>query len=288
MDRFDVIIVGGGASGLMAAGTAAKQGMKVLILEKMFRPGRKLRITGKGRCNLTNLTTIDDFLTHVGEKGEFLRPAFSTFFAEDLISFFHSIRIKTKTERGRRVFPQSDKAQDIVDGMHNWIRKSGVIIKSDVKVNKLLIKQGEVSGVKINNGKTYFAKKVILCTGGASYPATGSTGDGYKLAEMAGHKIVPIRPALVPLQVKEKFVNQLVRLSLRNISVKVFDGSEQIAERFGEMMFLKNSISGPVIISLSREIGEKLNKKRNLLITIDLKPALSELKLKNRFQSPSN
>ena len=178
MEPFDVIVIGGGASGLMAAGTAAESGKRVLLIEKMFRPGRKLRITGKGRCNLTNLTDVDDFLSHVGPDPDFLRPAFKEFFAEDLIKFFHSIRIKTKTERGRRVFPQSDKAQDVVDGMHQWVEKKGVKILSKMRITKLIFKDGEVRAVRTEKNKLYFAKQFIMCTGGASYPATGSTGDG--------------------------------------------------------------------------------------------------------------
>ncbi len=283
MEKYDIIVVGGGASGLMAAGTAANKGAKVLLLEKMFRPGRKLRITGKGRCNLTNLTTIDDFLTHVNEP-EFLRPAFENFFAQDLIDFFQSINIKTKTERGRRVFPQSDKAQEIVDGLHQWVKKSGVTLKTDVRVNKLFTKEGAVSGVRLNNGKMFFAPKVILCLGGASYPKTGSTGDGYKLAEMAGHTVTVIRPALVPIAIKGQIPESMDRLSLRNIKINVYRKNKLVGEKFGEMQFLGNSISGPIILSLSREYGKDLEERVAMDFSIDLKPALSELKLINRFQ----
>lgn len=283
MDRYDIIVVGGGTSGLMAAGTAASQGFNVLLLEKMFRPGRKLRITGRGRCNLTNLTTIDDFLSHVNDP-EFLKPAFEQFFAQDLIDFFHSIRIKTKTERGRRVFPQSDKAQDVVDGLHKWVIRSGVQLRPDSRVNKIFSKEGKASGVRLNNGKMFFAEKVILCMGGASYPGTGSTGDGYKLAKMAGHTVTDIRPALVPITVKGDVSQKLDRLSLRNINVKVYKKKKLLAEKFGEMQFLKNSISGPIILSLSRELGKELFAREQLNFSIDLKPALTEIKLTNRFQ----
>jgi len=284
MDNFDVIVVGGGASGMMAAGTAAKHGAKVLLLEKMFRPGRKLRITGKGRCNLTNLSSIDEFLSHVGTEENFLRPAFSKMFANELIDFFHSINVKTKIERGKRVFPQSEKAQDVVDGLTKWLQKSGVQTQNDARVNQLMIENSRITGVKLQNGTTFTAKAVILCTGGASYPATGSTGDGYKLAKAAGHNIATIRPALVPLNLEEKISPELNDLLLKNIKVSVYQNQKLITEKFGDLQFLKNQISGPIILSLSRELGELLSKKTKLRISIDLKPALSITKLQNRIQ----
>jgi len=283
MEKYDIIVVGGGASGLMAAGTAANNGAKVLLLEKMFRPGRKLRITGKGRCNLTNLTTIDDFLTHVNNP-EFLKPAFENFFAQDLIDFLQSIHIKTKIERGQRVFPQSDKAQEIVDGLHKWVLSSGVELKSDARVNKLFTKEGRASGVRLSNGKMFFAEKVILCLGGNSYPKTGSTGDGYKLAESAGHRVTDIRPALVPIAIKGQVPESMDRLVLKNINVKVYRKNKLIGEKFGEMQFFTKSISGPIILSLSREFGKELYAREVLDFSIDLKPALSDEKLTNRIQ----
>lgn len=284
MEPFDVIVIGGGASGLMAAGTAAESGKRVLLIEKMFRPGRKLRITGKGRCNLTNLTDVDDFLTHIGSDPDFLRPAFKEFFAEDLIKFFHSIRIKTKTERGRRVFPQSDKAQDVVDGMHQWVEKKGIKILSKIRITKLIFKDGEVRAVRTEKNKLYFAKQFIMCTGGASYPATGSTGDGYKIIEKLGHKINPINPCLVPLKVDFDFLNELDRLSLRNIKISVYQKDELITEKFGEMMFLKHAISGPLILTLSRELGKRFEAGEKFDFKIDLKPALSEEKIRDRIK----
>ncbi len=284
MINYDVIVVGGGAAGMMAAGVAANQGSSVLLLEKMFRPGRKLRITGKGRCNLTNLCSTDEFLEHVGEQAGFLNKAFSVFFAEELIEFFHSIHIKTKIERGKRVFPQSDKAQDVVDGMHRWLQKSKVRMENNARVHQLLIQGNNIIGVKLINGKAYHSKSVILCTGGASYPATGSTGDGYKLAKQAGHNINAIRPALVPLNLKETIPAELNGLMLKNINVRVYQQEKMLVERFGELQFLRHQISGPVVLSLSRELGPMLEKKGLLKFSIDLKPALSELKIKNRIQ----
>ncbi len=283
MDKYDLIVVGGGASGLMASGFAAQNGAKVLLLEKMSRPGRKLRITGKGRCNLTNLTTIDDFLTHVNQA-EFLKPAFNAFFAEDLISFFNAINIKTKTERGRRVFPQSDKAQDIVDGLEKWILKQGVQIKKNARVNKLFTRNGYISGLRLQKGKMFFADKIILCTGGTSYPATGSTGDGYKLLKTLGLQITEIKPALVPIIVKGKLPAKLNRLSLKNINLEVYKNKNLVAEKFGEMQFLNHGLSGPIILSLSRMLNKELSTGTLFDLSIDLKPALSEVKLQNRFQ----
>ena len=284
MSEFDVIVVGGGASGLMAAGIAARYGAKVLLLEKMFRPGRKLRITGKGRCNLTNLSSIDEFLNHVGDGADFLQPAFSKMFASELIDFFHSINVKTKTERGKRVFPQSDKAQDVVDGFTKWLNKMKVQTENNARVNHLLVENNQVQGIRLQNGKEYTAKSVILCTGGASYPATGSTGDGYKLAKSAGHHITNIRPALVPLNLADKIPPALDRLLLKNVKVTVFQNKNILAERFGDLQFLKRQLSGPIILSLSRELGPLLAKKAKLRFSIDLKPALSIVKLQNRIQ----
>ena len=283
MDNFDVIVVGGGASGMMAAGIAANQGSKVLLLEKMFRPGRKLRITGKGRCNLTNLSSINDFLNEVNDRTDFLRNAFSVFYNQELIQFFKSIHIETKIERGKRVFPKSEKAQDVVDGMTAWLRKSKVKIFNDARVSQLVIENNKIGGVKLANGKRYMTKSVILCTGGASYPATGSTGDGYKLAKDAGHKIETVRPALVPLNLSEKIAPELDRLLLKNIKVSVYQNKELIAERFGDLQFLKRQLSGPIILSLSRELGPLLARKARLRFSIDLKPALSMIKLQNRI-----
>jgi predicted Rossmann fold flavoprotein len=285
MDNFDVIVVGGGASGMMAAGIAAKHGSKVLLLEKMFRPGRKLRITGKGRCNLTNLNSINDFLNEVNDNTDFLRNSFTAFYNQELIDFFKSINIETKIERGKRVFPKSEKAQDVVDGMTTWLRKSKVNVQSNARVSQLIIENNRISGVKLVNGNSYMAKSVILCTGGASYPATGSTGDGYKLAKNAGHKIEAIRPALVPLKLSEKLSPELDRLLLKNIKVSVYQNKKLIAEKFGDLQFLKYQISGPIILSLSRELGHLLVQKTKLRFSIDLKPAFIVIKLQNRFLS---
>jgi predicted Rossmann fold flavoprotein len=283
MDKYDLIVVGGGASGLMASGIAAQNGAKVLLLEKMFRPGRKLRITGKGRCNLTNLTSIDNFLDHVNNP-DFLKPAFNEFFVEDLISFFNSVKIKTKIERGRRVFPQSDKAQDVVDGLEKWIIKSGVTIKKNIRVNKLFTKEGSASGIRSNKGKMFFANKILLCTGGLSYPATGSTGDGYNLAKLAGHTITTTQPSLVPITVSGNIPSKLDKLSLRNISIKVYRKKKMLAEKFGEMQFLSYGLSGPLILSLSREFNKELTSGKPLDLSIDLKPVLSEIQIENRIK----
>lgn len=281
--KYDVIVVGGGAAGLMAAGTAAESGAKVLLLEKMKRPGRKLRITGKGRCNLTNIAEVSEFISHIGPDGRFLRQAFSRFFSEDLIGFFNTIGIKTVIERGGRVFPASEKAQDIVDCLVNWVEKSGVIIKCSSSVKNLKIEHNSIKGVELSNGKIFNADSVIIATGGASYPATGSTGDGYRLAKTADHTIIPIRPALVPLETSGNIADKLEGLNLKNISVSVWKDRKKIAERFGEMVFMQYGISGPVILSLSRQLGKIFENGQRLIFSIDLKPALDYKKLDKRL-----
>ena len=199
MTKRRVIVVGGGAAGLMAAGQATEMGAETLLLEKMERPGRKLRIAGKGRCNLTNVAPVSEFISHFGPNGRFLRQAFHQFFNSDLAAFFEELGVRTVTERGGRVFPASGQAQDVVDALVWWIGKQGVTLRTRSPVKRLLVEGERVVGV-LAAGRVYRADATIIATGGASYPATGSTGDGYRLAASVGHSIVPIRPALVPLE----------------------------------------------------------------------------------------
>ncbi len=287
MEKYDVIIIGGGPAGLMAAGRAAQSGAQTLLLEKKRKPGLKLGITGKGRCNITNVAPIPDFISHFGKNGRFLWQIFSMFFTDDLIKFFHSIGIPTKNERGGRVFPESDKATDVVKALISWVKKQNVITKCDHEIQSLLMDKNKVTGVKVINNKkseeVFYGHSVIIATGGVSYPVTGSTGDGYKLAETAGHSIVPIRPALVPLNTVEKIPPVMVDLNLRNISVTLWiDGKKKI-DCFGEMQFMEFGISGPVILSFSKLVVDALNKKQEVFITIDLKPALERQKLEARL-----
>lgn len=293
-----VIVVGGGAAGLMAAGQAAEMGAKTLLLEKMNRPGRKLRITGKGRCNLTNVALISDFITHFGPNGRFLRQAFYRFFSSELVAFLKELGVQTVTERGGRVFPASDQAQEVVVALIHWAGKRGITLRTRSPVEQLLVKGGRVTGVqtsrvssrmkKTSTGSRpeagiYRADAVIVATGGASYPDTGSTGDGYRLAQLVGHTIVPIRPALVPLETAGEVAAKLQGLSLRNVTVRVWINGKKQAEAFGEMLFTHFGLSGPIILSLSRQIVDALRQGQRVEISIDLKPALDERKLNLRL-----
>jgi len=298
MDRYDVIVVGGGPAGMMAAGTAAEAGAKTLLLEKMDRPGRKLRITGKGRCNLTNSAPIDDFIEHFVDHGRFLYSAFSRFFSDDLMDFMHALGIQTIVERGGRVFPVDDDAQKIVLALEKWMLDKGVVLRNQSRVEKLLVRDGQIDGVSFvemqsrsihskATGKSIHkgchSNTVILATGGASYPGTGSTGDGYRLAASLGHTIIPIRPALVPLEISGEVPVRLQGLSLRNVNVRFLHEGSVFAEAFGEMLFTHFGVSGPVILSLSRQVVDALRADWAVELSIDLKPALDEAKLDSRL-----
>lgn len=281
-ETYDVIVVGAGASGLMAAGQAAQVGVRTLLLEKMERPGRKLFISGKGRCNLTNTAPIRDFIEHFGSNGRFLRQAFHRFFAPDLLAFFESQGLSTITERGGRVFPASESAQDVIDALERYCYQSGVNLRLNSPVENLVIADQRVAGVEISHNRI-LARCVIIATGGASYPGTGSTGDGYRLAESVGHKIVPIRPALVPLVTAGDTAQKCQGLSLRNVEVTVWINSKKTDQAFGEMLFTHFGVSGPIILTLSRQIVDALQARRKVQISIDLKPALDEAKLDARL-----
>jgi predicted Rossmann fold flavoprotein len=290
MTRWRVIVVGGGAAGMMAAGQAAQMGVKTLLLEKMNHPGRKLRIAGKGRCNLTNVASVSEFMAHFGPSGRFLRQAFHQFSNSDLVDFFEELGVRTVTERGGRVFPASGQAQDVVDALVQWVREQGVTLRSRSPVERLLVEEGRVVGVQVSRNQVseekpgfYPADAVIVATGGASYPATGSTGDGYRLAESVGHTIVPICPALVPLETAGDVAPRLQGLSLRNVTVRVWVNGEKQAEAFGEMLFTHFGVSGPVILSLSRQVVDALHVNQRVILSIDLKPALDEGKLDARL-----
>jgi predicted Rossmann fold flavoprotein len=282
MKTYDVIVVGGGASGMMAAGQAAQLGAKTLSLEKMERLGRKLFISGKGRCNLTNTAPIREFIDHFGENGRFLRQAFHRFFAPDLIEFFHQIGVPTITERGGRVFPASESSQDVIDALERWCRELGVELHLNSPVDRLVVGEGRLQGVAVDS-KLIPAGSVIVATGGASYPGTGSTGDGYRFAEAVGHTIVPIRPALVPLNTAGDIAQKCQGLSLRNVEVTVWVNGKKSNSQFGEMLFTHFGVSGPIILTLSRKVVDALRKKKKVQVSIDLKPGLDESKLDARL-----
>ncbi len=282
MNKRKVIVVGAGAAGVMAAGQAAENGADTLLLEKMKRPGRKLCITGKGRCNITNAGEITEFIEHFGRTGSFLRQAFSRFFNTDLMDFFKELGLEVVTERGGRVFPASGKAPDVLSVLLQWLKRRGVKIMHSSPVEELVIRRGKISGV-VCRGREIPCAAVVLATGGASYPATGSAGDGYRLGECAGHSIVPVRPALVPLETSGDSAKKMAGLSLKNISVRLIVNSRKRKEAFGEMMFAKFGVTGPVILFLSGEAVDALRDGSKVSISIDLKPALSEKKLDARL-----
>lgn len=283
MNRRNIIVVGGGAAGLMAAGRAAEAGAATLLLEKMAHPGRKLRITGKGRCNLTNVAELPKFIEHFGKTGKFLHPAFSRFFSQELIAFFESQGLPLVTERGGRVFPASGKAPEVVQSLVQWVKGCGVQIRHSAAVDELMIEDGRITGV-VSQGRKMACEAVILATGGASYPLTGSTGEGYRLALAAGHSLVPIRPALVPLETAGDVAGQMAGLDLRNVNVRMLVGGKKRREAFGELSFTEFGVSGPVILTLSGEAVDALQKGQPVTLSLDLKPALDEVKLDARLR----
>lgn len=277
-----IIVVGAGAAGLMAAGRAAEVGAEVILLEKMRQPGRKICISGKGRCNITNIAEVREFIGHFGKTGNFLRQAFARFFSDDLLRFFQENGLKVVTERGGRVFPASGKAPDVLKVLLKWSEKMGVDLRPSASVDKLLISDGRIEGV-LAGGKEIHGDAVIIATGGASYKKTGSTGDGYGLAEAAGHRVIPIRAALVPLQTAGDIAGKMADLNLRNIKVNMYADGKKRREEFGELVFAKFGVTGPVILTLSGEVVDRLDKGEKVSLSIDLKPALDEKKLDARL-----
>ena len=274
-----VIVIGGGAAGLLASGAAAKFGAKVILLEKMARPGRKLRITGKGRCNLTNVSSVSEFLTHYGHNGKFLIPSFKAFFSNDLLNLLHRSGLATTVESDGRIFPTGGDARDVVDSLLGRVEKQKVDIKVNSAVSRLIVEQARIAAIETISGKqadsnVYQADAVILATGGKSYPATGSTGDGYRLAEEAGHTIVPVRPALVPLETKGDIASRLEGVGLSNISAKLIIEGKKRLEDTKEVMFTSYGLSGPAVLSLSKHAVDALAAKQAVEISIDLKPRL--------------
>ena len=266
------VIVGGGASGMMAAYSAAICGKNVILIEKNEKLGKKVYITGKGRCNVTNNVDVNEFLTNVVTNPKFLYGALNSLSPENLIEIFTKNGLQVKTERGNRVFPLSDKASDIIKFFEKQLISLGVDIRLNTRVVNLIVENGTVIGVETNKGKV-LSDSVVVCTGGISYPLTGSTGDGYNFAKNLGHKIVEPKPSLVGIELVGNDFISLQGLSLKNVSVTVFDGNKQVFTDFGEMLFTHFGVSGPIILSSSCFVNKFLHKKLN--ISIDLKPALS-------------
>ncbi|AUG57559.1 BaiN/RdsA family NAD(P)/FAD-dependent oxidoreductase [Acetivibrio saccincola] len=278
-----IVVIGAGPAGIMAAGKAAENGNQVILVEKNNRIGRKILISGKGRCNITNNTDIEGLIENTPGNGCFLYSAFYTFSNTDLIDFFNKYGLKTKVERGGRVFPVSDNAKDVVDTLNAFLKKKRVDLWLNSPVEKILTEDKKVTGIMLKSGKIISCDMVVLATGGASYPGTGSTGDGYKMAKELGHTIVPLKPSLVPLITKEEWVKDLQGLSLKNVSITLVDNKgKKIYSDFGEMLFTHFGVSGPIILSASRHILDYDYKGVKLII--DLKPALAEEKLDERIQ----
>ena len=278
-----VIIIGGGAAGLLAGIAAATYGAEVTIIEKMRVPGKKMLITGKGRCNITNAGELQDIIKNIPGNGRFLNSALRQFSNDDIVCLLECNGLETKVERGNRVFPVSDKAKDVVDTLVKIYTDLGGKLITDCKVTEITVKDGVATGVKTTNGH-FTADKVILCAGGASYPGTGSDGGGAKLAAKVGHTIVPLKPSLVPLVSDYAYVEDLQGLSLRNVRATLYGDGKKLTDDFGEMLFTHFGVSGPIILSLSNMAAEALSKGMEVELAIDLKPALSEEKLDARIQ----
>lgn len=299
--KFDVAVIGGGPTGMIAAGRAAELGAHVVLLEKNASLGKKLLITGKGRCNLTQAEFDDkEIIKKFGKQGKFLFSSLATFGPEEVIKFFEDRNVFTKIERGGRVFPRSDRAQDVLRVLEKYLEKQGVEIIYDAPVAGFdvapVASGGKIASVKLSEKgyisaekqamlpvRRIYADKFILCTGGKSYPATGSTGDGYQWAQDLGHTIIPPAPALVPIKTKEIWVKDMQGLSLKNVAVNLFQNNKKQDSRFGEMMFTHFGLTGPIILDMSKKVGE-LMEKGEVIVSIDLKPALTHEQLDARLQ----
>jgi len=282
MNEYDVIVVGAGPAGMMAAGQAGLKGCSTLLIEKKGSPGRKLLLTGKGRCNLSNTAPIEETLRHFNKEGRFLKNVFYHFYNTELRDFFDSLNVPTVVQRGGRIFPLTESSKDVLASLLAWIAKSGVELMTETSVTELIVEGGKIQGVKTTRAE-YFAPKIILAAGGKSYPGTGSTGDGFALARLAGHVIQPLRPALVPLITAGNTARQLQGLSLKNISLTVWTNNKKIDHLFGELLFTHFGLSGPVVLSLSRQIVIELEQHNPVEVRIDLKPALDFPALDSRL-----
>jgi len=294
MKKKQVIVIGAGAGGLMAAGRAAEKGASVLLLEKMPTPGRKILVSGKTRCNLTNTRDLEDFISAYGVNGRFLYGAFHRFFREDLLDFMRRYGVETKTERGGRIFPSSDDATDVVSAFQKYLSEFGVELHTGVKVNRITVADGKVTGVQTDKGE-FPAEAVVLATGGASWPATGSTGDGYHIAKAMGHEIVKLRPGLVPLTVEEvELAKSMQGVSLKNVCLTVYSCRSEVIDaprswkliidtRQGEMMLTHFGLGGPLTLLMSLDIVDAL-ENGPVSVAIDLKPALKLEQLQLRLQ----
>ena len=276
-----VVVIGGGAAGMFASVFAARNGNEVHLFEKNEKTGKKLFITGKGRCNITNAGDMETLFRSVVSNPKFLYSSFYGYTNEDVIAFFEEIGVRTKVERGNRVFPVSDHSSDVINGLEREMKKLGVKVHLNTKVKSVEGNEEGFRGIVLSNGEKVTADACIVATGGCSYQPTGSTGDGYRMAESVGHTVTEVYPALVPLEIKEDFVGELQGLSLRNVEATIYDGKKEIYSDFGEMLFTHYGVSGPLMLSASSYITKKL-QDREMKLVIDLKPALSEEQLNQR------
>jgi len=283
---YDIIIIGGGVSGMIASVKASEEGARVLLIEKNNSLGRKLSITGKGRCNITNNKSMEFHFQNIYPRPRFLKYAYSVFFKDDIIFLLEKLGVKTTTERGDRVFPVSNNAKDIVNSLLHRIQNSNITIQYKTTVKQIITEDNQVKGITIfHKNKTEFisAKHVIIATGGKSYPTTGSSGDGYQLASSIGHSVITPRPALVPLETQENVVKQVQGLTLKKVTAIVWIDGKKHSEQFGEMIFTHFGLSGPIILTLSTLLANALQNNSQITISIDLKPAIDEKKLDNRL-----
>lgn len=289
-----IIVIGAGPAGLMAAGQAALSGAQVTLLEKMDRPGRKLRLAGNGRGNVANMAELEDFLAQFGANGPFLRPALARFSASQLRGFLAEIGVPTVVEPSGQVYPASNRAQDVVDALLRWVRAQGVVLHTGARVVQLLVQDQpsgrpggpgvELVGVRTATGQVYAADAAVLATGGASYPATGSSGDGYRLAAAVGHAIVPVRPALVPLETVGDLAPRLQGLALRGVTGRLYAGEQQIAARSGDLLFTHFGLSGPAVLALSRRAVDARRAGQEVVLAIDLFPDREESALDEQLR----
>ena len=278
-----VLVAGGGAAGMFAAITAARNGHDVSLFEKNEKLGKKLFITGKGRCNITNAGDMETLFASVVSNSRFLYSSFYGFTNQDVVSFFEELGVKTKTERGDRVFPASDHSSDVIRAMERELKRLRVQVRLHTQVVKVLAVNGQFVKIELADGEKIAGDACIVATGGLSYQSTGSTGDGYRFARECGHTIVPCAPSLVPMEVKEDWVGKLMGLSLRNVTVSVYEGKKRLYQDFGEMLFTHYGVSGPLIISASSYVGS-IMKGRELRLEIDLKPALNDEQIDQRIR----
>lgn len=277
---YDVIVVGAGAAGMVCAGNVAQAGLNVLLVEKSDNPGRKLRITGKGRCNVTNNSPIKEHLGNILPKPKFLKSLYNNFFVTETMDFFKSLGVSLKEERGARIFPESDKAQDIVDALHKFCIDNNVSLKLNTPIISVE-KEPDKFILKDKEDNIYMSKALVIATGGASYPVTGSTGDGQRFAKSLGHTVTALKPGLVPFNTKGDLAQRMQGVSLKNVTASIWHNNKKLFEEFGEMMFTHFGVTGPIILSLSNKISDLPIKE--LEIKIDLKPALDHSKLDERL-----